>query len=156
MAGGLQAIDFVQMQGDDELWELLISLALGSAESTGAPSCMLAWHKHVQECNAHPVYFQRASPPLVARCSLSNHERQDNAPNQYTACPLAHCSILPTMIAIGTQVSSWIMWGVTSTRWPSYPAFHRDWPFLGCATGLWASSPTFGPRPRCGRAAMPS
>lgn len=30
-----QAIDFVQMQGDDELWELLITLALGSAESTG-------------------------------------------------------------------------------------------------------------------------
>ena len=31
----LQAIEFVQMQGDDELWELLITLALGSAEFTG-------------------------------------------------------------------------------------------------------------------------
>ena len=36
----LQAIEFVQMQRDDELWELLISLALGNASLTGgvAPS----------------------------------------------------------------------------------------------------------------------
>jgi hypothetical protein len=33
----LQAIEFVQMQRDDELWELLISLALGSANMTGEP-----------------------------------------------------------------------------------------------------------------------
>lgn len=32
-----QAIEFVQMQRDDELWELLISLALGSANMTGLP-----------------------------------------------------------------------------------------------------------------------
>ncbi|BDA42740.1 Vacuolar protein sorting-associated protein 41 homolog [Coccomyxa sp. Obi] len=31
-----QAIEFVQMQRDDELWELLISLAIGSADLTGA------------------------------------------------------------------------------------------------------------------------
>ena len=31
-----QAVEFVQMQRDDELWELLISLALGSADLTGA------------------------------------------------------------------------------------------------------------------------
>ena len=31
----LQAIEFVQMQRDDELWELLISLALGNASLTG-------------------------------------------------------------------------------------------------------------------------
>ena len=30
-----QAIDFVQMQGDDELRELLITLALGSPDFTG-------------------------------------------------------------------------------------------------------------------------
>ncbi|KAK9800354.1 hypothetical protein WJX73_009236 [Symbiochloris irregularis] len=30
-----QAIDFVQMQGDDELWDLLITLALGSPDFTG-------------------------------------------------------------------------------------------------------------------------
>ncbi len=32
----LQAIEFVQMQRDDELWELLISLALSDADMTGA------------------------------------------------------------------------------------------------------------------------
>lgn len=31
-----QAIEFVQMQRDDELWELLISLALSDADMTGA------------------------------------------------------------------------------------------------------------------------
>ena len=31
----VQAIEFVQMQRDDELWELLISLAIGSADLTG-------------------------------------------------------------------------------------------------------------------------
>ena len=31
----LQAIDFVQMQQDDELWDLLISLALADASLTG-------------------------------------------------------------------------------------------------------------------------
>ncbi|KAK9831005.1 hypothetical protein WJX81_007857 [Elliptochloris bilobata] len=31
----VKAVEFVQMQRDDELWELLISLALGSAELTG-------------------------------------------------------------------------------------------------------------------------
>ena len=41
----MQAIDFVQMQGDDDLWELLISLALGSAESTGA------WQIRVSMCD---------------------------------------------------------------------------------------------------------
>ena len=30
-----QAIEFVQMQRDDELWELLITFALGSADLTG-------------------------------------------------------------------------------------------------------------------------
>jgi vacuolar protein sorting-associated protein 41 len=30
-----QAIEFVQQQHDDDLWELLISLALGSADMTG-------------------------------------------------------------------------------------------------------------------------
>lgn len=34
----VQAIDFVQMQGDEDLWDLLISLALGSAEFTGNPA----------------------------------------------------------------------------------------------------------------------
>ncbi len=33
--GVLQAIEFVQMQRDDELWELLISLALESPALTG-------------------------------------------------------------------------------------------------------------------------
>ena len=40
--GGAQAIDFVQMQGDEDLWELLITLALGSADFTGvwtSPTC---------------------------------------------------------------------------------------------------------------------
>ena len=32
----MQAIEFVQMQRDDELWELLISLALESPALTGA------------------------------------------------------------------------------------------------------------------------
>jgi hypothetical protein len=32
-----QAIEFVQMQRDDDLWELLITFALGSADLTGAP-----------------------------------------------------------------------------------------------------------------------
>lgn len=32
----MQAIEFVQMQRDDELWELLISLALSDADMTGA------------------------------------------------------------------------------------------------------------------------
>ena len=31
----MQAIEFVQMQRDDELWELLISLALSDADMTG-------------------------------------------------------------------------------------------------------------------------
>ena len=31
----LQAIEFVQMQRDDELWELLITLSLSSAYLTG-------------------------------------------------------------------------------------------------------------------------
>ena len=33
----MQAIEFVQMQQDDELWELLISLALSDAGMTGEP-----------------------------------------------------------------------------------------------------------------------
>lgn len=33
----MQAIEFVQMQRDDELWELLISLALADADMIGAP-----------------------------------------------------------------------------------------------------------------------
>ena len=32
----MQAVEFVQMQRDDELWELLISLALSDADMTGA------------------------------------------------------------------------------------------------------------------------
>lgn len=32
----MQAIEFVQMQRDDELWELLIDLALSDADMTGA------------------------------------------------------------------------------------------------------------------------
>ena len=35
-----QAIEFVQMQRDDELWELLISLAIGSADLTGGPNLL--------------------------------------------------------------------------------------------------------------------
>lgn len=38
---GAQAVEFVQMQRDDELWELLISLALGSADLTGASQTWL-------------------------------------------------------------------------------------------------------------------
>ena len=38
----MQAIEFVQMQRDDELWELLISLALTDAGMTGAPQLLLA------------------------------------------------------------------------------------------------------------------
>ncbi len=34
-AARTQAIEFVQMQRDDELWELLITFALGSADLTG-------------------------------------------------------------------------------------------------------------------------
>ena len=38
-ASVMQAIEFVQMQRDDELWELLISLALSDADMTGASLC---------------------------------------------------------------------------------------------------------------------
>lgn len=38
----MQAIEFVQMQRDDELWELLISLALSDAGMTGTPQTLLA------------------------------------------------------------------------------------------------------------------
>lgn len=31
----MQAVEFVSLQQDDELWELLISLALGDAQLTG-------------------------------------------------------------------------------------------------------------------------
>lgn len=41
----MQAIEFVQMQRDDELWELLISLALTDAGMTGALQLLLATAK---------------------------------------------------------------------------------------------------------------
>ena len=39
----LQAIDFVQMQQDDELWDLLIALALSQAPLTGL-HCLVKSH----------------------------------------------------------------------------------------------------------------
>lgn len=41
---GVQAIEFVQMQQDDELWDLLISLALADASLTGV--YLPEAHKH--------------------------------------------------------------------------------------------------------------
>ena len=43
-ASAVQAIEFVQMQRDDELWELLISLALSDADMTGAS---INWLPHL-------------------------------------------------------------------------------------------------------------
>ena len=43
-ASAMQAIEFVQMQRDDELWELLISLALSDADMTGGS---IFWIPHI-------------------------------------------------------------------------------------------------------------
>lgn len=52
----VQAIEFVQMQRDDELWELLISLAIGSADLTGEATSLIQKHTHVlHPCRA--AYF---------------------------------------------------------------------------------------------------
>ena len=42
----MQAIEFVQMQRDDDLWDLLISLALADAELLGT----LPIHLYIDEC----------------------------------------------------------------------------------------------------------
>ena len=52
MAGtAMQAIEFVQMQRDDELWELLISLALESPALTGIlPFTAVLTHTNMYIC----------------------------------------------------------------------------------------------------------
>ena len=72
----MQAIEFVQMQRDDELWELLISLALESPALTGGGAFLsparLTLHAHYSPCLA--LLF----PPLP--------------------CPALPCSSLPACL----------------------------------------------------------
>lgn len=61
----MQAIEFVQMQRDDELWELLISLALESPALTGIlPFTSVLTHANMYSrgallsaCPKAPTYF---------------------------------------------------------------------------------------------------
>jgi hypothetical protein len=61
-ASAMQAIEFVQMQRDDELWELLISLALESPALTGiVPSIAVLTHANMYICG--PLLFARPKRP---------------------------------------------------------------------------------------------
>ena len=55
-ACAMQAIEFVQMQRDDELWELLINLALSNADMTGTSFSKQphsAQYSHHECCHLH-------------------------------------------------------------------------------------------------------
>ena len=55
----LQAVEFVQLQRDDDLWEQLIALTLGDAQLTGGCPCMVF-------CRWRVAGLQALNYPLTA------------------------------------------------------------------------------------------
>lgn len=76
----MQAIEFVQMQRDDELWELLISLALESPALTGGAAPPFP-------CLPSPSLPCLLVLPLVLPCPA--------LPSPPLACPALRCPALP-------------------------------------------------------------
>ena len=70
-AGLLQAIEFVQMQQDDELWDLLITLALAQPPLTGL---------HALPCKFNSLHHRKAEcyllTPLVVNPHISGTVKQ--------------------------------------------------------------------------------
>ncbi len=68
----MQAIEFVQMQRDDELWELLISLALESPALTGTLP-FISMLTHANRYSRGPLLFACAKRPTHSCIKVSLH-----------------------------------------------------------------------------------
>ena len=74
----MQAIEFVQMQRDDELWELLISLALSDADMTGASFRKQPTHSNASilravSCMRSPLMGFTAPSAILYAGALLDH-----------------------------------------------------------------------------------
>jgi hypothetical protein len=158
------AIDFVEAQRDDELWEELITWALQQPATTGAACSEEGWGRGGRGqrtkgegsgsigCGAsdgkQPTPSNTLQPVLSSNRLLHVctpwHTHVDSwQPNP--ALPTSHA-----------QASCWSTLAATSTHCVSSRSCHTAWSSISYGTGCVPSLQTSGRRPACGKAATPS
>lgn len=102
----LQAVEFVQLQRDDDLWEQLIALTLGDAQLTGGPHSRSLSCAFASALGAHRVVVLIWVLCIFGCCALfgANHWSPSND------CRLSASSTVPCV-----QAPCWTMQVATST-----------------------------------------
>lgn len=127
-----QAVEYVQLQRDDDLWEQLIALTLGDAQLTGGLGRTL-W----------------STAGGAARACFTSHRRslrRATAGCLQAFFLLAVASIPAQTIPNSWQAPCWTMPAGTSTRCASCPPSRRTWRWTTCGGGWSRSSQTSGRR----------